>query len=92
MDVGNLISDSCAFSKSSLNIWKFMVHVLLKPVFENFEPYFTRVWDEWNRAVVWAFFGIVFGIEMKTDLLIIREMQVKTTIRALPHTSQNGHH
>jgi len=33
-----------------------------------------------------------FGIEMKTDLLIIREMQVKTTIRALPHTSQNDHH
>ena len=37
MDVGNLISDSSAFSKSSLNIWKFMVHVLLKPGLENFE-------------------------------------------------------
>ena len=36
-DVGNLISGSCAFSKSSLNIWKFMVHVLLKPGLENFE-------------------------------------------------------
>ena len=35
MDVGNLISDSCAFSKSSLNIWKFMVHVLLKSGLEN---------------------------------------------------------
>ena len=41
-DVGNLISGSSAFSKSSLNIWKFMVHVLLKPGLENFEHYFTR--------------------------------------------------
>ena len=45
-DVGNLISGSSAFSKTSLNIWKFMVHVLLKPVLENFEHYFTSVWDE----------------------------------------------
>ena len=37
VDVGNLISGSSAFSKSSLNIWKFMVHVLLKPGLENFE-------------------------------------------------------
>ena len=42
-DVGNWISDSSAFSKTSLNIWKFMVHVLLKPVLENFEHYFTSV-------------------------------------------------
>ena len=42
-DVGNLISGSSAFSKISLNIWKFMVHVLLKPVLENFEHYFTSV-------------------------------------------------
>ena len=42
-DVGNLISDSCAFSKTSLNIWKFTVHVLLKPGLENFELYFTSV-------------------------------------------------
>ena len=46
-------------SKTSLNIWKFMVHVLLKPGLENFEHYFTSVWDECNCAVVWAFFGIV---------------------------------
>ena len=57
-DVGNLISGSSAF-KSSLNIWKFMVHILLMPGLENFEHYFTSVWDECNRAVVWAFFGIV---------------------------------
>ena len=42
-DVGYLISGSSAFSKTSLNIWKFMVHILLKPGLENFEPYFTRV-------------------------------------------------
>ena len=42
-DVGNLISGSSAFSKTSLNIWKFMVHVLLKPGVENFKHYFTSV-------------------------------------------------
>ena len=45
-DVGNLISGSSAFSKSSLNIWKFMVHELLKPHLENFEHYFASMWDE----------------------------------------------
>ena len=59
-DVGNLISGSSAFSKSSLNIWKFMVHILFKPGLENFEHYFTSVWDECNCAVVGAFFGIAF--------------------------------
>ena len=43
VDVGNLISGSSAFSKSSLNIWKFTVHVLLKPGLKNFEHYFTSV-------------------------------------------------
>ena len=43
VDVGNLISGSSAFSKSSLNIWKFMVHVLLKPGLENFEHHFPSV-------------------------------------------------
>ena len=43
MDVGNLISGSSAFSKSSLNIWNFMVHILLKPGLENFEHYFASV-------------------------------------------------
>ena len=42
-DVGNLISGSSAFSKTSLNIWKFMVHGLLKPGLENLEPYFANV-------------------------------------------------
>ena len=42
-DVGNLISGSSAFSKTSLNIWKFTLHILLKPGLENFENYFTSV-------------------------------------------------
>ena len=52
--VDNLISGSPALSKSSLNIWKLMVHVLLKPGLENFEHFFASVWDECNCAVVWA--------------------------------------
>ena len=59
-DVDNLISGSSAFSKSSLNIWKFIVHVLLKPGSENFEHCFTSMWVECNCVVVWAFFGIAF--------------------------------
>ena len=42
-DVGNLLSSSSAFSKSSLNIWKFMVHILLEPGLENFKHYFASV-------------------------------------------------
>ena len=60
VDVGNLISGTSAFSKSSLNIRKFMIHVLLKPGLENFEHYFASMWDECNCAVLWAFFGIAF--------------------------------
>ena len=59
-DVGNLISGSSAFSKSSLNIWNFMVHILLKSDLENFECYFTSTWGEWNCVVVWTLFGIAF--------------------------------
>ena len=56
-DVENLISGS---SKTSLNIWKFTVHVLLKPGLQNFEHYFASMWDEHNCAVVWIFFGTAF--------------------------------
>ena len=59
-DVVNSISGSSAFSKSSLNIWKFTVHILLKPGLENCEHYFTSLWDECNCVVVWVFFGIAF--------------------------------
>ena len=60
MDVGNLTSGSSAFSESSLNIWTFSVHVLLKPLLKNFEHYFASMWDECNCAIVWTLFGIAF--------------------------------
>ena len=53
-DTGNLTCGSSAFSKTSLNIWKFSVHVLLKPGLEHFEHYFTSMWDECTCAVVRA--------------------------------------
>ena len=59
-DVGNFFSGYSAFSKASLSIWKFTVHLLLKPGLENFEHYFASMWDECNCAVVWTFWGIAF--------------------------------
>ena len=52
VDVGILISGSSTFSKFSMNIWKFTVHVLLKPGLENFEHYFAILLDEGNCGVV----------------------------------------
>ena len=60
VDFVNLLSGSSAFSKSSLNIWNFMVHILLKPGLESFEDFFASMWDEYNCAVVFAVFGIAF--------------------------------
>ena len=57
-NVGNLISGSSVFSKSSLYIWKFSVYVLLKSGMDNFEHYFANMWNECNYAVVWTFFVI----------------------------------
>ena len=67
MDVGNLISGSSAFSKSSLNIWKFTVQVLLKPGLENFEHYFASMWA-WvqlcgSLSILWHFLSL--GLEWK---------------------------
>ena len=59
MDVGNLISGSSTFSKSSLNIWNFSVYVPLQPSLD-FEHCFARLWNECNCAVFWTFFGIAF--------------------------------
>ena len=52
MNVDNLISGSSTFSKSRLTIWKFSVHILLKPSLENFEHYFASVRDECNCVVI----------------------------------------
>ena len=59
-DFGSLISGSSTFSKSSLNTWRFSVHLLLKPGLENFEHYFASLWDDCNCMVVRTFFGIAF--------------------------------
>ena len=70
VDVGNLNSCSSAFSKTSLNIWKFMVHVLLKPGLENFEYYITSMWDECNCVTTFCVTSILWqclslGLEWK---------------------------
>ena len=52
--------NSLAFSKSSLNVWKFSVHVLLKPSLEIFQPYFASLWDECTCVLVLTFFDIAF--------------------------------
>ena len=69
VNVGNLISGSSAFSKSSLNIWKFTVHILLKPGLENFEHYLLAC--EMSAIVCYFEHSLAlpfFGIGMKTDL------------------------
>ena len=80
-DVGNLISVSSAFSKSSLNIWKFMVHVLLKPGLENFEHYFEcNWWVRWvqlcgSLSVLWHCLSSLVAQTVKR-LSTMRETQV----------------
>ena len=57
-NVGNLTSGSSASSKPSLYIWKFLVHVLLKPSLKDFEHNFASMWNEYNCMVVWTLFFI----------------------------------
>ena len=66
-DVGNLISGSSAFSKTSLYIWQFTIHVLLKSSLENFEHYFASLWDECNCLVAWTFFDIALLWDWNED-------------------------
>ena len=71
MDVGNLISGYSAFSKSCLNIWKFMVPILLKPELKDFWHYFASLWDECNCAIAWTFHSLSLSfsrIGKKTDI------------------------
>ena len=58
MDVGNLISGSSTFSKFSLNVWMFSLHILLKPGLENFKHYFTSMSNACSCVIIWTFFGI----------------------------------
>ena len=58
VDVGNLISSSSAFSKPSLHIWKFSVHVQLKPSKKELDHYLASMWNEHNFKVIWIFFGL----------------------------------
>ena len=60
VDVGNLISGSSAFSKSSMYTWNFSVQVLLKPSLKGFEHYLANKWNKCNFLVVWTSFGITF--------------------------------
>ena len=58
VDIGNLISGSSAFSKSSLYVWKLLVHILLKPSLKDFEHYLASMWNESNCMIAWTFFNI----------------------------------
>ena len=73
-DVGNLISSSSAFSKSSLYIWKFMVQVILKPSLKDFRQYLASMWNEPNCVVVWTFFGIALLWNWNENCPVDRKM------------------
>ena len=66
VDVGNLISGCSAFSKSSLYIWKFLVHMLLKLILKEFEYYLVGMWNECSFVVIWTFFGIALLLKCST--------------------------
>ena len=85
------------FSKSRLNIWKFTVHVLLKPGLENLEDYFASMWDEFNCTVVWTFFGIAFCCDWNEnwpfpnfhDNLLVIKKSVKNNKNLKPKAMKN---
>ena len=68
MSVDSLISGSSAFSKPSLNIWKFLARVLLKPSLKDFEHYLARMWNEHKFAIVWTFSGIANSLRLEWKL------------------------
>ena len=93
-DTGNLISGSSAFSKFSLHIWKFSVHVLLKPGLGNFEHYFTSRRDECNRVVVWTFIGKAFLWDWNENwhFLVLWPVREKDNgVLPREHTSHSKH-
>ena len=81
-DVGNLISGSSTFSKPSLNIWKFSVHVLLKPSLKDFEHYFASMWNECNLD---NHVGVVTHLE--PDIL---ECEVKWALESITTNKASG--
>ena len=69
VDVGNLFSGFSAFSKSSLYIWKFSVHILLKTILKDFLHYLASIWSEHNCTKVWTFFLLpFFEIAIKSNV------------------------
>jgi len=85
-DVGNLIFGYSAFSKSSLNIWKFSVHVLWKPNLENFDHCLASVWNECKCVVVYAFFGIAFiwdWTAKRSNQSILKEISPEYSLKGL---------
>ena len=92
-DVRNVISGSCGCPKSSLNIWKFLIDVQLKPSLENFENYFASVWDECNCVVVWTFFDIASDITNWLEVPTEKCVSLGVTVPTCPvpgwrHTSE----
>ena len=71
VDIGNLISGSSVFSKSSLNIWKFSIHIFLRPSLENFECYFASMWNECNLwgslNIFWYCLSLGLGWKLTTS-------------------------
>ena len=77
----NLISCSFAFSKSSLNIWNFLIYVLLKHCLENFEHYFGSMWNHSSCEIVWAFSDIT----LLWDWIKIRTFPVLWPLHSFPN-------
>ena len=88
-DVGNLISGSSAFSNSSLYIWKFLVHALLKYSLKDFEHNFTNVWNQHSCIIVLTFFGIVFSLRWERKLTFTSPLSTAEFSNLLAYWAQN---
>ena len=92
-DAGNLISGSSAFSKSSSNIWKFLIHVILKPSLENLENYFASMWNGCNCAVVEHSLALsFFGIVMKTTFPVLWPLTEFSQFAGILSAALSQHH
>ena len=84
-NVGNLIPGSSAFSKSSLNIWKFTTHVLLKPGLENFEHYFTLELVKYTQTHIWYIYIHIFSFTKSAITLYTYKYIYIYTYTHTPH-------